>query len=110
MISLQCRFKHTRLPGPPPDPEKLEAAKPKEFRNIAIVANQANEGILPTDIKIKSLRIGHGDQGSTGAMVVSGQTAQQNTAGAQNAQGQTPGFVDSALLAAVGQRDLRYGF
>ena len=27
-----CRFKHTRLPGPPPDPSTVEAAKPREVR------------------------------------------------------------------------------
>ena len=36
----QCRFKHTRLQGPPPDPETLEACKPREHRNLNIVANQ----------------------------------------------------------------------
>lgn len=41
-----CRFKHTRQQGPPPDPETLEAAKPREHRNLNIVANQANENII----------------------------------------------------------------
>ncbi|KDD75450.1 hypothetical protein H632_c680p0, partial [Helicosporidium sp. ATCC 50920] len=40
-----CRYKHTRLNGPPPDPTTVEAAKPREFRNITVVANQANQGI-----------------------------------------------------------------
>lgn len=35
----QCRFKHTRLRGPPPDPSALEAAKPREFRNINLIIN-----------------------------------------------------------------------
>ena len=35
----QCRFKHTRLPGPPPEPAMLEAAKPREFRNINLIIN-----------------------------------------------------------------------
>ena len=35
----QCRFKHTRLPGPPPDPAALEAAKPREHRNINLIIN-----------------------------------------------------------------------
>ena len=35
----QCRFKHTRLPSPPPDPSALEAAKPREFRNINLIIN-----------------------------------------------------------------------
>ncbi len=29
----RCRFRHTRLPGPPPEPETVEAAKPREFRH-----------------------------------------------------------------------------
>lgn len=106
------------MPGPPPEPEQLEAAKPREYRNIAIVANQANEGILPADIKRKPLRIAHGDvnapDGPAGAMVVaSGQAPQEGYyGGMQSSQGhaQAPGFVDQGLLAAVGQRDLRYGF
>ena len=28
----QCRYRHTRLPGPPPDPKEVDAAKPKEYR------------------------------------------------------------------------------
>ena len=40
----QCRFKHTRQQGPPPDPETLEAAKPREHRNLNIVANQVGGG------------------------------------------------------------------
>lgn len=28
----QCRYKHTRQPGPPPDPSTLEAARPREHR------------------------------------------------------------------------------
>lgn len=44
-----CRFKHTRQHGPPPDPTRLEACKPKEVRNINVVANQANEGIAQVE-------------------------------------------------------------
>lgn len=40
--ALQCRFKHTRLQGPPPDPESLEACKPRDHRNLNIVANQVS--------------------------------------------------------------------
>ena len=98
-----CRFKHTRLPGPPPDPELLEACKPKELRNINIVANQANEGILPVDQKRRPLRLGPGqDGGGNMQMVVAGQQG--------GGPGGAGGRVDSSLLAAVGQRDLRYGF
>ena len=28
----QCRYKHTRLPGPVPEPSTVDAAKPKEHR------------------------------------------------------------------------------
>ena len=30
----RCRFRHTRLPGPPPEPETVDAAKPREFRHV----------------------------------------------------------------------------
>lgn len=86
---MQCRFKHTRLTGRPPAPERLEAAKPKEFRNINIVANQANEGILPEDVHRRPLRLG--EMAPSDAL-------------------QLPSSDNQQLLAAVGQRDLRYGF
>jgi cleavage and polyadenylation specificity factor subunit 4 len=44
-----CRYKHTRLSGPPPDPETLEAAKPKEARDINVVVNMVNKGITDRD-------------------------------------------------------------
>lgn len=88
-----CRFKHTRQGGPPPDPEIFEACKPRELRNINIVANQANEGILPADQRRKPLRLGSAaDGGGDTQLALPG------------------GQVDNSLLAAVGQRDLRYGF
>ncbi len=40
----RCRFRHTRLPGPPPDPETFEAAKPREFRNINLIVNSSGGG------------------------------------------------------------------
>jgi hypothetical protein len=83
-----CRFKHTRQAGPPPDPSRLEAAKPKDYRNINIVANQANEGILPD--QSEAMRLTDGGQGNQTLAL--------------------PGMVDPSLLASVGQRDLRYGF
>lgn len=92
-----CRFKHTRLPGPPPDPELLEAAKPKEYRNINIVANQANEGILPED----NMRLKRLTDASGNALALPGEAVQAPGA---------PSFVDPSLLASVGQKDLRYGF
>jgi hypothetical protein len=86
-----CRFKHTRQAGPPPDPSRLEAAKPKDYRNINIVANQANEGILPDQNEI--MRLTETQNGNGGGQALA-----------------LPGIVDPSLLASVGQRDLRYGF
>ncbi|GMH38783.1 hypothetical protein BSKO_06667 [Bryopsis sp. KO-2023] len=47
----QCRYKHTRVSGPPPDPELIEAAKPREYRNINIVVNEVNPNIATGDLK-----------------------------------------------------------
>ena len=41
----QCRYRHTRVSGPPPDPSTIEAAKPRDFRNINVVVNSVNTGI-----------------------------------------------------------------
>jgi cleavage and polyadenylation specificity factor subunit 4 len=43
----QCRYKHTRLPAPPPPPESIEAAKPREFRDPNKVVNFVNPGARP---------------------------------------------------------------
>jgi hypothetical protein len=128
LFIVQCRFKHTRQTGPPPDPETLEAAKPREFRNIAVVANQANEGILPPELRRKPLKLSQGEQFMSlppsqydgmmqggGEMVVGTQASQGMPPSQSQLSGgggamQPPAFVDQALLAAVGQRDLRYGF
>eukprot|EP00201_Polytomella_parva_P012567 CAMPEP_0175056210 /NCGR_PEP_ID=MMETSP0052_2-20121109/10537_1 /TAXON_ID=51329 ORGANISM="Polytomella parva, Strain SAG 63-3" /NCGR_SAMPLE_ID=MMETSP0052_2 /ASSEMBLY_ACC=CAM_ASM_000194 /LENGTH=155 /DNA_ID=CAMNT_0016321197 /DNA_START=62 /DNA_END=526 /DNA_ORIENTATION=- len=32
-----CRYRHIKLPGPPPDPNTLEAAKPRDVRDINTV-------------------------------------------------------------------------
>lgn len=37
----RCRFRHTRVPGPPPPPETFEAAKPRDFRNINLIVNSS---------------------------------------------------------------------
>jgi cleavage and polyadenylation specificity factor subunit 4 len=87
-----CRFKHTRATGPPPDPSRLEACKPKEYRNINIGANQATEGILP-------------DQNDPNLL-----TDGKAMGSRENQTLALPGYVDPSLLASVGQRDLRYGF
>jgi len=44
----QCRYRHTRLSGPPPAIEAIEGAKPKEFRDLNAVMNEANPGVVPT--------------------------------------------------------------
>lgn len=41
----QCRYRHTRLPAPAPEPESIEAAKPREFRDQNKVVNFANPGM-----------------------------------------------------------------
>lgn len=41
----ECRYNHTRKPGPPPDPSTVEAAKPKAFRDINRVVNAVNEDV-----------------------------------------------------------------
>ena len=33
-----CRYKHVRLSGPPPPPDMVEAAKPREYRNSRVAA------------------------------------------------------------------------
>lgn len=38
-------------PGPPPNPEFVEAAKPREYRNINIVVNEVNPNIATGDLK-----------------------------------------------------------
>lgn len=42
----QCRFRHVKVQGPPPNPEEVEACKPKQWRNVNVVVNQANPGTL----------------------------------------------------------------
>lgn len=109
---LQCRFKHTRLPGPPPDPELLEACKPKEFRNINIVANQANEGILPPmdPNNPQRLRL-TGPEAGQHQLALAQQIQHRGGRGGHGGRGgQAPNQFDQSLLAAVGQQDLRYGF
>ena len=41
-----CRYKHTRRPGPPPHPSEVEAAKPKSFRDINRVVNSVNTNVV----------------------------------------------------------------
>jgi hypothetical protein len=40
----QCRYRHTRLDGPIPEPSTVEAAKPREARNINFLVNQVQPG------------------------------------------------------------------
>ncbi|PSC70196.1 Cleavage and polyadenylation specificity factor CPSF30 [Micractinium conductrix] len=123
-----CRFKHTRQTGPPPDPETLEACKPREHRNLNIVANQANENILPEREARGPRRPRGGQLGDPLALPpASGANAgallpYTGPGGGGGGSGRQPGgqpggmypgapaFIDPALLAAVGQSDLRFGF
>lgn len=104
---LQCRFKHTRLPGPPPEPAELEAAKPAEFRNITIVANQANEGISAGGglrrfrAPSNALALQDGRDGGRGA---------QQQREPRERQAYQRGPQHSSVLAAVGQQGNPYGF
>ena len=120
-----CRFKHTRLPGPPPEPSSREAAKPREHRNLNIVANQANQGIAPIPER-PFRRPRHdgqhgrlalpGPPGSGALQPYGGPGGQQYGEGGGDRRGlrppavNAPSYVDPALLSAVGQADLRYGF
>lgn len=46
--------------GPPPNPEGLEAAKPREYRNINIVVNEVNPNIATGDPRpVKRPRYGN---------------------------------------------------
>jgi cleavage and polyadenylation specificity factor subunit 4 len=111
---LQCRFKHTRQTGPPPDPENLEAAKPREHRNLAIVANQANENIMPEREARPRRPRGEGGYGALpgpgGGGGGGGMQLTQYGGGGGGGGQQMPGFVDQQFLASVGQRNLSYGF
>lgn len=40
-----CRYRHTRLPGPPPEPMTMEAARPRAWRNVNAVVNSVNLAI-----------------------------------------------------------------
>eukprot|EP00195_Chlamydomonas_chlamydogama_P012804 CAMPEP_0202894432 /NCGR_PEP_ID=MMETSP1392-20130828/3849_1 /ASSEMBLY_ACC=CAM_ASM_000868 /TAXON_ID=225041 /ORGANISM="Chlamydomonas chlamydogama, Strain SAG 11-48b" /LENGTH=306 /DNA_ID=CAMNT_0049579137 /DNA_START=174 /DNA_END=1094 /DNA_ORIENTATION=- len=42
----QCRYKHKKNPGPPPEPELVEAAKPRDARDINRVVNSVNPGVV----------------------------------------------------------------
>lgn len=69
-----CRYKHTRLPGPPPDPSTLEAARPRDVRNVNAVVNSVNIGITaPRMERVRMLKAieagggaGGGSAGATG--------------------------------------------
>ena len=32
VYGAQCRYRHTRVPGPPPDPATLDAVRPRHTR------------------------------------------------------------------------------
>lgn len=56
----QCRYRHTRASGPPPDPSNVEAAKPREFRNINAVVNSVNSGIAAGERPLSAAGRGRG--------------------------------------------------
>eukprot|EP01024_Parvocaulis_polyphysoides_P054269 TRINITY_DN5472_c0_g1_i1.p1 TRINITY_DN5472_c0_g1~~TRINITY_DN5472_c0_g1_i1.p1 ORF type:complete len:247 (-),score=30.71 TRINITY_DN5472_c0_g1_i1:36-776(-) len=56
-----CRYRHTRLPGPPPDPANVEAAKPREFRDVDVIINQVNEGISDGQLALLGKRMKKAD-------------------------------------------------
>lgn len=128
-----CRFKHTRMPGPPPDPAGIEAAKPRELRNLNVVANQANQGIAPIPERpfrrprhegpmMPHGRLALPGPAGGGSMGIGGGALQAyaGTGGQQYSEGErriprqtavnAPAYVDQALLNSVGQADMRYGF
>jgi len=41
-----CRTAPTHAAGPPPDPATLEACKPKEHRDLHVVVNEVNPGVI----------------------------------------------------------------
>ena len=90
----------------------MEACKPAHFRNVNVVANQANQGIqtLPEMRPIRPRRPGPGGElvqygGEGGAGVRGGGRPDRGPRG-----GPAPSFADASLLEAVGQADGRYGF
>eukprot|EP00798_Chlamydomonas_sp_ICE-L_P017221 gene17221-23543_t len=42
----QCRYKHKKSTGPPPELNTVEAAKPRDYRDINRVVNQVNPGVI----------------------------------------------------------------
>jgi hypothetical protein len=60
----QCRYRHTKLGGPPPDPKDVDAAKPREFRagGRDSTGNEAGRGrgrYTPAD-HIKHIHLSNG--------------------------------------------------
>lgn len=124
------------MSGPPPDPSTIEAAKPRDFRNINVVVNSVNTGIaLGERPGITAGRgRGHARFGGRGQLLSNnpdqagpkqiadrpwdapggqgllGQpqpAPQPPPSGSQNLSGNQN---RPSILAAVGQQDLPYGF
>ena len=69
-----CRYRHTRLPGPAPPPHTLEAARPRELRNVNAVVNSVNVAITASRTeRAKILAASRGrDGGRDGGRAVGG--------------------------------------
>lgn len=130
----QCRYRHTRVSGPPPDPSTLEAAKPRDFRNINVVVNSVNTGIASSDRPGLTAGRGRGQGrhggGGRGQMIANGhdnyngprQIADRPWEGFSMQGGPRrpqppsqpppggPMQNGTGILAAVGQQGLPYGF
>lgn len=121
-----CRYRHPRLQGPPPQPDAIEAARPKEFRNTPLddggAGPQRRRRVGPRSgpnqfrdggQQQQHLRIGGG--GGRGSMVqhnggAAGAGSRRPHAGSQQQQQQQAALPNSDMLAAVGQLNLPYGF
>lgn len=131
----QCRYRHTRSSGPPPDPSTIEAAKPRDYRNINVVVNSVNTGIAANDRPGAQAGRGRGQGryggGGRGQMITNGHDGyggprqlmnrpweDHNMQGPPIRQGpqppsQPPGRPTPGgpnILAAVGQQGLPYGY
>ena len=87
-----CRYKHTRLEGPPPDPSTLEAARPKTVRNVNAVVNSVNIGITaPRMERVRMLKAIEAGGGAGSAAAAAAHVAVQAGAQRRGQQLQLPG-------------------
>ena len=82
-----CRYKHTRLPGPPPDPSTLEAARPRAVRNVNAVVNSVNIGITAPRMErvrmLKAIEAGGGAGSAAAAAAAAAVAARAQRRGQQ---------------------------